>query len=174
MVDGRALTIVATEPAGPIAQFRDMHRRLLDGQPLTPSQVDILVEGFGSYLDAVDAGERTSLDRSFGLKRWGGLSSTRSQLLERRDMLILRLWKSSPDFCQLPPFAASGMMCLSADQYQRRRWPREKRAIAAPPSEPAATWWHILKSGVPIPGIRRVYQILSDHLTADMKTISKD
>lgn len=65
MGDGRAMTIVTAEPVGQLAQFRDMRARWIDGRDLTDAQVEILCDGFGEFLDAIDAGECASLDPTY-------------------------------------------------------------------------------------------------------------
>lgn len=161
MADRNALSIVIEQPTetqGPVAQFRDMHRRWIEGQSLTPSQVAILVDGFGGYLDAVDAGERASLDWSFGLKAWGGLSVAKQDRLARRDTMIRNLWRVMPDWQDQQPVTVARLMAIDAARYERQRWPRER--AAPPPAQPAATWWAILDEGLPIPGMKRLQQIL--------------
>jgi hypothetical protein len=159
MVDGRALTIVATEPAGPIAQFRDMRARWIDGRPLTATQVEILCDGFGEFLDAIDEGECASLDRAFGLRKRGGVSPHREEGLRTRDELLRRLWSECGQFSGHPAFAAAKLMYLSAKRYEDHRWKREFGS-PAPCDEPLRTWWKILKSGQTIPSAKRITQIL--------------
>ena len=124
---------------------------------------DQVARGLRLYLADVDAGDSTaSLDRCLGLRRHGGVSAARSVVLARRDRLIVQLWKTSPEWCDLPPVAVARLMKLTADRYAQSRWREERNDITAPPAEPQATWWRILQMDVPIPDVRRLKQVLSD------------
>jgi hypothetical protein len=107
-------------------------------------------------------GEDRLLDHALGLRQRGGVSPTRANLLLDRDRHLARLWKTSPDWCDLDPAAAARLMTLSAGRYETTRWPRERDALSAPSAEPAATWWRIMRSGAPIPSAERVAQILRE------------
>jgi len=145
-----------------IAQLRDIHARLVKGAALTTGQSSLLTNAIGAYLDALDGGVSPSLDRTIGLRTRGGVSPSRRDALETRDRSILRLWRIVPEWTDVHPVAVSRMMRQSADKYIRSRWLRDRDAITAPPSEPAATWWKILQSGIAIPGQRQLRNILSE------------
>lgn len=117
-----------------------------------------LAEGLEAYL----AGDEARLSRALGLRTRGGLSPARASALARRDELLRRLWKVTPSWQHLGESSAGRLMALSASRYELSRWPRERRNLAAPSAEPAATWWRILRSDVPIPRGPRIAQILRE------------
>ncbi|WP_131713643.1 hypothetical protein [Rhizobium leguminosarum] len=143
-----------------VAQLRDMHGRLRDGRSLTNGQVRLLLDGIGGFLKALDGGDQASLDRSIGLKSWGGVSAARQDALNRRDDMLRQLYREIEGWRDLPPSAAARMMSLDAKRYEARRWPREGEDFDPPPIEPARTWWKILTAGATIPGAKRLQQIL--------------
>ncbi|WP_327211999.1 hypothetical protein U8Q06_20930 [Rhizobium beringeri] len=148
------------EAAGMVAQLRDMHGRLRDGRPLTGRQVLLLVDGLGGYLETIDDGGAASLDRSFGLKQWGGVSPARSMALDQRDRMLRRLWREVPEWRPLMPGAAARQMLASFRRYETDRWPRERHLQLAPVVEPAATWWRIASGNAAMPDVPRLRQIL--------------
>lgn len=143
-----------------VAQLRDMHGRLRDGRPLTGQQVQLLVDGLSGYLETIDDGGAASLDRSFGLKQWGGVSPARSSALDRRDRMLRRLWRELPEWRELTPGAAARHMLASFRRYETDRWPRERHLQLAPITEPATTWWRVASGNAPMPDAPRLRQIL--------------
>ena len=143
-----------------IEQLRDIRLRLEERQSLTDDQSSLLADGLGRYLDALDDGNAPYLDMTLGLKSWGGISPRHGERLAWRDELLLRLWKTCPDFIGLPSISAAKLMSLSATRYASARWAREKKERISGQSEPAATWWKIMKSGLDVPGSKRLQQIL--------------
>ncbi|MBU1550200.1 MAG: hypothetical protein KJ947_11595 [Alphaproteobacteria bacterium] len=125
-----------------------------------------LADCFDAYLDA--QGD-VPLDRALGLRKWGGVSVARAVALSDRDGLLINIWQGQTEWRSLSPLAAARMMKLSADRYESGRWPRERDQVTAPAAEPAATWWRILQSGVAIPDVRRLQQILTDGGTPPVK-----
>lgn len=124
------------------------------GVPLMKEKGDaMLVWWFG--------GQTQPLETALGLRRHGGISPERQTALARRDMLLHRLWQSTPEWRDLGPCSASRLMSLSAQRYETTRWPRERDSLSAPSAEPAATWWTILQNGAPIPGSKQLQRILS-------------
>ena len=105
-------------------------------------------------------GEAGSLESALALRQRGGVSAIREEALAQRDAMLCRLHRT--EWPELPPLAAAKMMVQSAKRYRTDRWPREREAIAAPPVEPAATWWRILRAGMVIPKERRMTDILRD------------
>lgn len=145
-----------------VAQLRDIHARLVKGSALTAGQSRLLTNAIGAYLEGLDGDVSPSLDRSIGLRTRGGVSPSRRDALETRDRSILRLWRIVPEWTDVHPVAVSRLMRQSADKYIRSRWLRDRDAITAPSSEPAATWWKILQSNLSIPGQRQLRNILND------------
>lgn len=140
--------------------LRDVVRRLRDDELLSAEQRRYLAKGFETYVMETEAGVAASLDRAFGLRQRGGISPARAAVLQRRDDLLRQLWRGHEAFRDQQPLVAAKLMYLSADRYQSTRWPREKNDLSAPSSEPAATWWRILRLDIAIPGTKRLQQIL--------------
>lgn len=92
----------------------------------------------------------------------------RAALFAVADGLLRALWQGHEEFSELPPYAASRLMHLSAKRYEASRWPRERTAIIAPTAEPASTWWKILKSGMPIPAQKRLQQVLATEIQSNV------
>lgn len=105
-------------------------------------------------------GAAEPLDDHMGLRSHGGVSAQRAIALNSRDRMLRNLHRSMSDWRDLAPAAAARLMVLSAKRYEDARWPRERDAMSAPPSEPAATWWRILRAGGAVPGAKRLSQIL--------------
>lgn len=142
-----------------IAALRRLRDYLSEGKELPDDCRSFVVDRLDDYLRR--RGE-TSLDKSLGLRRHGGVSLERQERLRWRDQALTRLWRSCEQFRDHPPIAAARLMDLSASAYETRRWPRE-RGGAPPPSEPAATWWAILQRGLAIPKAKRLQSILQRH-----------
>jgi len=150
------------QPFGPNV-IRDMARRLRNGA-LLPEHQRYLADAFEAYANEIEAGRPASLDKAFGLKQRGGISPPRAAALQRRDDLLRRLWHKSDEWSDLAPAAAARMMSQSAKRYEAIRWPREQKSIVAPLTEPAATWWKILRSDLSVPEAKRLQQILESEI----------
>lgn len=154
----------ATHPVGRngssrlVRDLRDIHQRLRWNHVLTRDQYKLLEGALRDMLLAIDEGDVVSLDRSIGLKAWGGVSAIRHDALARRDEQIRQLWHGQEDWRDLPAPAASRLMAVDAARYQSNRWPRECSRDVAPNVEPAATWWKILISGQKIPRSAKQFQ----------------
>lgn len=137
-------------------------RRLADhlrnGAPLPAPDRELLATGLERWLAV--RGE-IQLDKALGLRTWGGVSVSRALVLAERDKLLRGLWRSQTEWRDLPAFAAARLMVISADRYERGRWPRERSRPDAPAGEPAATWWRCLSLGAGIPDAKRMGQVLS-------------
>jgi hypothetical protein len=143
-------------------QIRDMRQRLRWGRVLTTEQRRLLFTALDEYLRTNDEGGGASLDRSLGLRSWGGASAARQDALSRRDEQVRQLWRCHEDWRDLPPPAASRLMAVDAARYQSDRWPRERNRETAPTVEPGATWWKILMSGAAIPrSAKQIQRILA-------------
>ncbi|GEM_PF-4875997 len=167
MVDARAQVVCSSDVGeggqNIIAQLREIHYRLAAKLPLNDRQCDLLADGIGSYLDAVDEGRTPSLDRSMGLIRRGGVSPMRQNHLARRDLLLRHLWRGTPEWTSLSPSVVARLMVQSAKRYETIRWEREQFR-PQPATQPAATWWQILSVGLKIPGSKRLQQILEEEI----------
>ncbi|CUX23225.1 hypothetical protein AGR7C_Cc160141 [Agrobacterium deltaense Zutra 3/1] len=146
-----------------IAQLRDIHARLTAGTALTAGQSGLLTNAIGAYLDALDGGASPSLDRTIGLRTWGGVSPARQDRLARRDLLLRDLWRASPEWCGLSASVVARLMVQSAERYEAQRWPREQYR-PQPAAQPSATWWQVLSLGSKIPGAKRLQQILEEEI----------
>ncbi|MGQ3211607.1 hypothetical protein [Shinella sp.] len=142
----------------PVAALRQLHAHLRDGKAISPDAAALIADGIEDWLDF---GCR-SLDKSLGLKAWGGVPAEKADRLDRRNMLLRRLHQTSLDWQNLSPTAAGAIMAMSAKRYTTTRWPRESDAPSAPAAEPAATWWRVLTLGVSIPGAKMFAKILSE------------
>jgi hypothetical protein len=164
-VHRRSLTVSRTsdDSSGIVSQLRDIHARLTAKAGLTDAQSNLLADGIGSYLEAIDEGHAASLDRTMGLKVWGGVSAPRQDRLSRRDTLLRDLWKATPEWRDLSPAVVARLMVQSARRYETQRWPREKFQ-PEPTAQPSVTWWKVLHSGCKIPGSKRLQQILEEEI----------
>jgi len=147
----------------PQAGLRLLVSHLRTGEPLAPGEAAVLADQIAAYLDG-----EASLDTVSVLRKRGGVSPDRAEGLRERDGLLRALWQGHEEFSELPPYAASRLMHLSAKRYEASRWPRERTAIIAPTAEPASTWWKILKSGMAIPAQRRLQQVLATEIQSDV------
>lgn len=100
------------------------------------------------------------LDKLLGITTVGGVSQERAMKLRRRDALIRRAWQAVPEWRDLPASRAARLMAADARRYETTRWPRERDSISPPAAQPASTWWEILQNDLPIPGGKRIEQIL--------------
>jgi hypothetical protein len=147
-----------------VRRLRRIHSRLLHKKPLIDPDLRFLTDGIGAYLDDVDHGRSSSLDRSLSLKgTWGGVSPARRDVLYRRDKLIRALRDAVDEWRDKGAIALAPLMSLSAQRYESQRWIRERDGML-PPDEPAATWWRILSAGGKIPGAKRLRQILEEEI----------
>jgi hypothetical protein len=105
-----------------------------------------------------------SLDRLFGVRQRGGTTLRRDYELRRRDWFLCRLWRVVPEWEFFSPAEAARKMAAAAENYGRRRWPRERNDLEGPNLEPALTWWRILQMGQKIPGEKRIAQILRQEI----------
>lgn len=115
-----------------------------------------LAAGIERYL----VGDHDSLDRALGLRCRGGLSPQHATRLERRNAMLVALWRSTwPDH---PPLAAAGLITMSARRYETGRWVREQDDATPPSCEPMRTFWKCLDLGVKIPAAQQLSRILAD------------
>ena len=140
----------------PRSALESLLKLLDEGKPLTDEERRFIADGLRVYFTT----PKGSLDKTLGLRSWGGVSPDRADAIARRDRLLVRLWQGHDAFRDKPALAAAKLMCLSADRYQSTRWAREKSDLSAPSSEPAATWWRVLRLGMTVPGAKRLQQIL--------------
>lgn len=154
----------AAEGPNLLTRLRRIHGRLRDNKPLIEPDLRFLADGIGAYLDDVDHGRISSLDRALSLKgAWGGVSPARRDVLDRRDQLIRALRDAVAEWREKGAVAVAPLMSLSAQRYESQRWIRERDGVL-PPDEPAATWWRILSAGGKIPGAKRLRQILDGEI----------
>jgi hypothetical protein len=130
---------------------------LRDGTPMPPEIANVWIESSEKCLAGENGG---SLDKAIGLKSHGGISIVRESKLEQRNQIIRDLWRTAPEFRNLPAIAAAKVMQLSAERYEANRWRREQDFVTAPASAPAAAWWNILQLGETIPKAKRLQSIL--------------
>jgi hypothetical protein len=87
-----------------------------------------------------------------------GRAAALAQRNEALRRLRARLWPA------LEPDAAAALMVARFRTYASARWPRERDDLVAPLTEPAATFWKILRdcdAGAPrMPGVRQLAAIL--------------
>lgn len=164
-VHHRSLTVSgpADDSSGIVSQLRDIHARLTAKAALTDAQSNLLADGIGSYLEAIDEGHSASLDKTMGLKVWGGVSALRQYRLSRRDTLLRDLWQTAPEWRGLSACVVARLMVQSARRYETQRWSREQFQ-PEPTAQPSATWWKVLHSGCKIPGSKRLQQILEEEI----------
>jgi len=100
-------------------------------------------------LQALDEGRPLDIARDAGAVRRGGLSASEEARLRQRDVALRRV--RDLVFSDLPePSVAPGMID-SFEQYEARGWPRDRDAGRPPQSEPASTWYAMLKNGLRMP-----------------------
>lgn len=147
-----------------VRRLRRIHNRLVHNKPLIEPDLRFLADGIGVYLDDIDHGRTSSLDRALSLKgAWGGISPARRDVLDRRDQLIRTLRDEVAGWREKSAIAVAPLMALSAQRYEAHRWLRERDGLL-PADEPAATWWRILSAGAKIPGAKRLRQILDEEI----------
>lgn len=152
------------EGANLVTRLRRIHSRLVEKKPLIERDLHFLADGIGAYLDDIDHGRTSSLDRALSLKgAWGGISPARRDVLDRRDQLIRGVRDVVTEWREMSAIAVAPLMSLSARRYESQRWLRERNGVL-PPDEPAATWWRILSAGAKIPGAKRLGQILEGEI----------
>jgi len=124
-------------------------------------QDDPNVSAFGrDVAEWIESGAAEPLDSALGFRSQGGVSLKRAMALAERDRQLRRLHCIC--WLDLPPAAAARAMNISARRYESDRWPRERNG-EPPASEPALTWWRILRSGETLPGTRQIIRVLSNH-----------
>lgn len=148
---------MGAKPERAFRELFDLLRSDLDLPLSSEARSFLMLGAIGYCLDT-----ETSLDIIFGIRRpRGGIPAEKDKALAKRDWLIARLWREHEDFSNLAdPIVAAKLMSLAATRYEATRWPRERELLSAPAAEPAATWWRILRMGVPIPKSKRLAQIL--------------
>ena len=144
--------------AGPVAALRELQAHLERDAPMSDAAKELLIEA----IDRWQSRECETLDRALRLTGRGGVPAAKAAKLAQRNRLLRRLWSIVPEWAELTPYAAAGVMSLSVERYITTRWPREKDSVTAPPGEPAATWWRILTLDVPIPKAKMLANILSE------------
>lgn len=98
-----------------------------------------------------DGHRHDTFDLDLGLRRRDGRPglSLASKRVER-DELLLRLSRLDP-FSAMGSWTTARAVREALSEYATRRWPREKppHRKAAPPMEPNATFWRVLRLGLP-------------------------
>jgi hypothetical protein len=139
-------------PIAALGSFLEHLRTSPEGIPA--DHREFLIDGLQRFLEF-----RCSLDRELGLVRHGGLSLSREAGIAWRDDLIRTCKARCEEFRSLDALAASKVMALSAERYQRATWPRDKTG-SPPASEPHSTWFQILRYGLRIPRAKQLRNIL--------------
>ncbi|MEJ1173180.1 hypothetical protein WA845_02945 [Agrobacterium sp. CMT1] len=151
------MTKPCNDPVVTLRLLGQVTRYLASGQKL-PYHLEIfLIQGLTPFVET--AGE-VSLDQSFGTRRHGGITTSNAARNARRDDMLRRLRDQHIEWCDLPASVASRRMRRSFETYEAGRWKRDRNAIAAPSTEPAATFWRVLNSGTRMPQTDRLRQIL--------------
>lgn len=141
----------------------DRIRRVAAGKE-TPDDRAWLSARLGAYLSDPEQGlERAlRLDRAPGEPPWW-----RVERRQRRDALILRLWRER--FPELSAWDAAERILIVQQRYAAAAW-RNHRDLTDPPADPtAALLWETMKLGLRFPtSRRRVLEILN---TADRDSL---
>lgn len=89
----------------------------------------------------------------------GGVSPSRRHTLDCRDVALRKLLRL-PELQGLSMAETVKWIDSTARRYEAVRWQRERDWAGPPPSEPAATYWHILNAGARVPGKKQLKRIL--------------
>jgi len=100
-------------------------------------------------LRAIEDGRPLDIARDAGAVRRGGVSAAEEQRLRQRDVALRRVRDLS--FSDLPEASVAPAMIASFEAYEARAWPRDRDAGRPPQSEPASTWYAMLKNGLRMP-----------------------
>jgi len=100
-------------------------------------------------LQALDEGRPLDIARDAGAVRRGGLSALEEARLRQRDVALRRV--RDLVFSDLPEPSVAPAMINSFEQYEARAWPRDRDVERPPQSEPASTWYAMLKNGLRMP-----------------------
>ncbi|NGM47953.1 hypothetical protein G5B31_20765, partial [Rhodobacter sp. SGA-6-6] len=91
----------------------------------------------------------TALDVGLGIAPASGKTARHGVLLEKRDRLIRHVRKAVPDWRDLSDNRAAAAMILSFDRYAAGGWAADRKRDTAPAPEPTATFWRLLRLGLP-------------------------
>jgi hypothetical protein len=72
----------------------------------------------------------------------------------------LRVLRRHERYSALSAHGAAKRMAKDFHRYASCRWLRERRSFLAPAEEPIRTWYRLLVSGVPFPGLRHLRRVL--------------
>lgn len=115
-------------------------------------------ERIGAWLEGGMVG---SLDSALGLRSRGGISARRALANSDRDVILRHLAESHGAYVDRDHMVVARQMRRDFDRYESGRWLRDRDAIEAPASDPAASFWRILRTGTRMPGAERLRQILA-------------
>lgn len=109
-------------------------------------------------------GRAVPLGRILGLQPPGGKTAAYGLKLTRRDDLLRRVREAVPAWRDAAPRSAAALMAESFTRYRAGAWRADRERETAPPVQPAATWWRVLRLGlaVPMPGADRLAAILAE------------
>lgn len=107
------------------------------------------------------------IGRALGLEPPAGLIARREIDLAQRDALILRARASVPAWRDAPPRQAARAMLEALARYRATTWARERERETAPASEPAASFWRLLRLNPerPLPGTPEGLALILDRPT---------
>ncbi len=100
-------------------------------------------------LQVLEEGRPNDIGRAIGAVARGGLSVAEEERLRQRDVALRRVRDLS--FSDLPEASVAPAMIASFETYEARAWPRDRDAGRPPQSEPASTWYAMLKNGLRMP-----------------------
>ncbi len=148
-------------PAEMVKALRELHECLETNKPVPLEVSAIVAPPLGSALSALDSGFPASLDHHLGLKRHGGVSTSKALDNAKRDGLIRHLVSHSPQWQGKPISVISREMCTAFDRYDAGRWKRDRSSHSAPHDEPFSTFWKLKRDGLRMPGQNHLRKILT-------------
>ena len=109
-------------------------------------------------------GRAVPLGRILGLQPPAGSTAAHRVKLTKRDAMLRRVREVVPAFRDAPDRVAAAAMVESFARYRAGGWEAHAGRDRAPATEPAATWWRVLRLGlaVPLPDIDRLADILAE------------
>lgn len=165
MVDRTAKVVPTKQGDATQAKMVEALYRLCEfadsSQPIPADIWAVVAPGFSSAVSALVKGQPASLDQSLGLKRHGGVSTSKAVAKAKRDQLIIELAQSYGPWVGKPHSLVSQEMYRSFVRYEQSRWKREQSSGVAPHGEPSSSFWRLKRAGLSLPKPDHLRKILS-------------
>lgn len=109
-----------------------------------------------------DEGATTPIGNALGLIKRGGRSVKVSRGLASRDAHLRQLWHTHAPYSALTALPAAKAIASQWQRYASDRWKRDKTNLSPPASDPARTFYLIMKDGNRPIKSARVKQVLEE------------